>query len=104
MILSNIEHIPGKTITTHLGLVQGNTVRAKHIGKDILSGFKNIIGGELAAYTDLLNDSRQESMERMINAAQDLGANAIVNIRFSTSSISAGASELYVYGTAVIIE
>ena len=79
-------------------------MRSKHIGKDILAGFKNIIGGELAAYTDLLNDSRQESMERMIEAARAMGANAIVNIRFSTSSISAGASELYVYGTAVIVE
>ena len=104
IILSNIDHIPGRSITKHLGLVQGNTVRAKHIGKDILSGFKNIIGGELAAYTDLLNDSRQESMTRMIEAARALGANAIINIRFSTSSISAGASELYVYGTAVIAE
>ncbi len=104
MILSNIEHIPGRQTVRHLGLVQGNTVRAKHIGKDILASFKNIIGGELEAYTELLNDSRKESMNRMIEAARALGANAVVNIRFSTSSISAGASELYVYGTAVIIE
>ena len=104
MIVTTIEMVPGREIKEHLGLVQGNTVRAKHVGRDIMAGFKNIIGGELGAYTELLNDSRKESMDRMIDAASALGANAIVNIRFSTSSISAGASELYVYGTAVIVE
>ncbi|HFB54656.1 MAG TPA: YbjQ family protein [Hellea balneolensis] len=104
MQISNLETIPGTRIVHHLGMVQGNTVRAKHVGKDILSGLKNIVGGELTAYTELLNDSREESTERMIAAAHALGANAVLNVRFSTSSVSAGASELFVYGTAVIVE
>lgn len=103
-VLTNIEHIPGRKIIQHLGLVQGNTVRAKHIGRDIASGFKNIVGGELHAYTELLTDSRQQAVDRMTETAKSKGANAIVNVRFSTSSVAAGASELYVYGTAVIIE
>ena len=85
-------------------MVQGSTVRAKHVGKDIFAGIKNIFGGELLSYTELLNESRQESIERMVEQAQNIGANAIVNVRFSTSSIAAGAAELFVYGTAVIIE
>ena len=103
-ILTNLEHVPGHNITSHLGLVQGNTVRAKHIGRDIASGLKNIVGGELHAYTELLTDSRQQAVDRMVQTAKDRGANAVVNIRFSTSSVSAGASELYVYGTAVIVD
>jgi uncharacterized protein YbjQ (UPF0145 family) len=102
--ISNLETIPGTRIVHHLGMVQGNTVRAKHVGKDILAGLKNIVGGELKAYTELLNDSREECTERMIAEAQALGANAVLNVRFSTSSVSAGASELFVYGTAVIVE
>jgi uncharacterized protein YbjQ (UPF0145 family) len=104
IILTNLEHVPGRNITRHFGLVQGNTVRAKHIGRDIASGFKNIIGGELHAYTELLTDSRQQAVDRMKENAAAMGANAVVNVRFSTSSISAGASELYVYGTAVVVE
>lgn len=104
VILTNLEHIPGKQVTTHLGLVQGNTVRAKHIGRDIASGLKNIVGGELHAYTELLTDSRQQAIDRMVETAKEMGANAVLNIRFSTSSVSAGASELYVYGTAVIVD
>jgi len=102
--LSNLEAIPGTTIIKHLGMVQGNTVRAKHVGKDILAGLKNIVGGELHAYTELLTESRQQSTDRMLEQARLLGANAVLNIRFSTSSVSPGASELYVYGTAVVIE
>jgi uncharacterized protein YbjQ (UPF0145 family) len=102
--LSNLESIPGTRIVQHLGMVQGNTVRAKHVGKDILAGLKNIVGGELRAYTELLNDSREECTIRMIEAAKGLGANAVINVRFSTSSVSAGASELFVYGTAVFVE
>ena len=101
--ITNLETIPGRTITKHLGMVQGNTVRAKHVGRDIMAGFKNIIGGELVGYTELLTESREESVDRMIEEARALGANAILNVRFSTSSVSAGASELYVYGTAVVI-
>lgn len=101
--ITNLESIPGRTITRHLGMVQGNTVRAKHVGRDIMAGFKNIVGGELRGYTELLTESREESVSRMIEEAHVLGANAILNVRFSTSSVSAGASELYVYGTAVVV-
>ena len=104
MILTTLEGVPGKRIIQHCGLVQGNTVRAKNFGKDILAGFKNLVGGELQAYTELLQESRKEATDRMIAQAQGLGANAIVNIRFATSSITAGAAELYAYGTAVRVE
>ena len=101
MILTNIETVPGKTIVEHFGLVSGSTVRAKHVGKDILAGLKNIVGGELKGYTELLHESRQQSTDRMIEQATQLGANAIVNVRYATSSVAQGAAELYVYGTAV---
>ena len=101
MLMTNIEEIPGKTITDCLGLVSGSTVRAKHAGRDILASVKNVFGGELTAYTELLSESRDEAIERMKGQAQQLGANAIVNVRFSTSSVAAGAAEIYVYGTAV---
>ena len=104
MLLSNIDHIPDKEIKDHLGLVSGSTVRAKHFGRDLIAGFKNIIGGELSGYTELLRDSRQEATDRMIERANTLGANAIINVRYATSSITQGAAELYVYGTAVVIE
>jgi len=104
MIVTNLETVPGYTIVQHLGLVQGNTVRAKHVGRDIMAGLKNIVGGELRGYTELLNDARGEATARMVDEARGMGANAVVNVRFSTSSISAGASELYVYGTAVVVE
>ncbi|MEZ6072485.1 MAG: YbjQ family protein [Pirellulales bacterium] len=103
MIVVNIESIPGTRVVSVKGLVQGNTVRAKHVGKDIAAGLKNIVGGELKGYTELLVESRQEAVARMIEQAQALGANAIVNVRFATSSITAGASELYAYGTAVVL-
>ena len=103
MIVTNTETISGYTIRQTLGIVQGNTVRAKHAGRDIAASFKNLIGGDLKGYTELLTDSRREAMQRMLAQAQQLGANAVVNVRFSTSSITAGASELYVYGTAVIV-
>ena len=99
--LSNTETIPGKEIVEFYGVVTGNTVRAKHIGKDILAGLKNIVGGELKAYTELLQDSRLEATERMVKQAESMGANAVVNVRFATSSIAQGASELFAYGTAV---
>lgn len=104
MILTNMESVPGKTIVEHFGLVSGSTVRAKHIGKDIFAGFKNIVGGELKGYTELLEESREEAIKRMKTQARRLGANAIVNIRFATSSVAQGAAELYVYGTAVRVE
>lgn len=104
MIVTNIETVPGKTITTHFGIVSGSTVRAKHAGRDIMAGLKNIVGGELKGYTELLIDSRNQATERMIAQAEELGANAIVNVRYSTSSVTQGASEIYVYGTAVAVE
>ncbi|MDD5069214.1 MAG: YbjQ family protein [Candidatus Omnitrophica bacterium] len=104
MILTNIDSVPGKKIIEHYGLVTGSTVRAKHVGTDILAGLKNIVGGELHGYTQLLEESRNQSIERMKQQAQQLGANAIINLRFATSAITAGAAELYVYGTAVKVE
>lgn len=101
MIMTNLGAVPGKDIVEHLGLVSGNTVRAKHIGRDIMAGLKNIVGGELKGYTELLQDAREESIKRMQEEARKLGANAVINIRFSTSSVAQGAAELYVYGTAV---
>lgn len=96
--------VPGKIITKHLGLVQGSSVRAKHVGRDIMAGFKNIFGGELRGYTELLQESRDEAVERMKEQARSVGANAVLNVRFSTSSITAGAAELFAYGTAVTLE
>ena len=99
--VSNTESIPGRTIVEFYGVVTGNTVRAKHVGRDIMAGLKNIVGGELKGYTELLQDSRAEATERMIAQAVSMGANAVVNVRFATSSISQGAAELFAYGTAV---
>ncbi|MCE2949504.1 MAG: YbjQ family protein [bacterium] len=104
MILTNIEVIPGKRVVRHLGLVQGSTVRAKNVGRDIMASLKNIVGGELKGYTELLNEAREEATERMVRQAQVAGANAILNVRFSTSSITQGAAELFAYGTAVVVE
>lgn len=99
--LSNLEHLPNFQITERLDVVYGSTVRSKHVGKDLFAGLKNIVGGELTAYTELLEESRQEAIDRMILKAEALGADAVVGLRFSTSSIAQGASELFVYGTAV---
>lgn len=104
MLLSNLELIPNKRVTKHLGLVQGSTIRAKHAGKDILAGFKNIFGGELKAYTELMHEAREEATDRMIKQAEGMGANAVLNIRFATSSVAQGAAELFAYGTAVVLE
>ena len=103
MLLSNLEIVPGQRIVKHLGLVQGSTVRSKHFGKDIMAGLKNIVGGELKGYTELLQEAREEATQRMIKQAQAAGANAILNIRFSTSSITQGAAEMLAYGTAVVL-
>ena len=104
MIISNTESIPGRRIVEFYGVVTGNTVRAKHVGRDIMAGLKNIVGGELRCYTELLQDSRKEATDRMVEQAQSMGANAVVNVRFATSSISQGAAELFAYGTAVRVE
>lgn len=104
MLVSNLEIVPGKKILRHLGLVQGSSVRAKHVGRDIMAGLKNIFGGELKGYTELLQESRNEAVQRMLEQAKAVGANAVLNVRFSTSSIAAGAAELFAYGTAVELE
>jgi uncharacterized protein YbjQ (UPF0145 family) len=102
MIVVNTETIPGYRIERVLGLVQGNTVRAKHAGRDIMAGLKNLVGGELTGYTELLTESRTQAVDRMLAHATQLGANAVVNVRLTTSAVTAGAAELYAYGTAVV--
>lgn len=102
-LVSNLEFLPHRKIERHLGLVQGSSVRSKHVGRDLAASFKNIFGGELRGYTELLHDSRQEATDRMISQAKSIGANAVLNVRFSTSSIASGAAEIFVYGTAVVL-
>lgn len=104
ILLSNLEIVPGRTVSRHLGLVQGSTVRSKHFGRDLFAGLKNIVGGELKGYTELLNEARAEATERMVAQARSVGANAVVNVRFSTSNIAAGAAEILAYGTAVRLD
>ncbi|MBP9854848.1 MAG: YbjQ family protein [Candidatus Omnitrophica bacterium] len=104
MEITNIETIPGRRITAHYGLVCGSTVRSKNAFRDIGSSFKNMFGGELKQYTKLLNETRNEAINRLKEEATQLGANAIVNVRFATSDVAAGAAEIYVYGTAVKVE
>ena len=88
----------------HLGLVQGSTVRAKNVGRDIMAGLKNLVGGELKGYTELLQESRQEAIDRLEQQAQAVGANAVLNVRFTTSSVAQGAAEMLAYGTAVVLD
>ncbi|MCA9400596.1 MAG: YbjQ family protein [Candidatus Omnitrophica bacterium] len=104
MITTNIETVPGKRIVEQYGIVQGSTVRAKNVGVDCVAGCQNTFGGELKGYSQLLEESRQEAVGRMIAEAEQLGANAIVNVRFGTSTITQGASEILAYGTAVRVE
>ena len=104
MFIVNTEAVPGYELVEVKGMVQGNTVRAKHVGRDIAAGFKNLVGGEIKGYTELLTESRREALARMIGQAQELGANAVVNVRFATSAIAAGASEMLAYGTAVVVK
>jgi len=104
MIVASSSTVPGKEIKKSFGIVRGNTIRARHIGKDILAVFKNIFGGEIEEYTKLLAESRDQALDRMIENAQEFGANAIVDVRFSTSYIMANAAEIMVYGTAIYVE
>ena len=104
MIVTNTETIPNKEVTEILGIARGSTVRARNIGRDIFAGLKNIVGGEISEYTKLQAQSREESLERMKKDAIRLGADAVVNVRFSTSTIMQGASEILAYGTAVKIQ
>ena len=101
MILSTVNEIAGKEIVEILGLVRGNTIRARHVGKDIMAGLKNIVGGEITDYTKMLAESREQALDRMITDAKSLEADAIIGIRFTTSSVMQAAAELLAYGTAV---
>jgi len=101
IITSTTAEVPGKKIAKILGVVKGNTIRARHVGRDILAGFKNIVGGEIKSYTEMTEQARDEAYNRMINQAVDLKADAIINIRFATSMVMAGAAEMLAYGTAV---
>lgn len=101
MIITTIETVPGRDISESVGLVRGSTVRARNFGRDIFAGFKNLVGGEISEYTKLQAQSREEALTRMIDDASRLGADAVVNVRFSTSTIMQGASEILAYGTAV---
>lgn len=104
MIVSNLELIPGRRIVAHYGIVQGSTVRAKHVGKDIFASLKNIVGGELKGYTELMQEARDEAVERMLAEARSMGANAVLNVRFATTSIAVGAAEILAYGSAVRLD
>lgn len=104
MILTTTETIKGKKIVRTLGLAKGNTIRARHVGRDIMALLRNIVGGEITEYTKLLAESREQSLNRMVADAQRHGANAVVEVRFATSVLMGGAAELLAYGTAVVVE
>jgi uncharacterized protein YbjQ (UPF0145 family) len=104
MILVTTDFVPGKTTKKTLGLVRGNTIRARHLGHDILAFLRNIVGGEIRDYTKMMAESREQALDRMIQEAESLGANAVLNVRFTTSMIMQSASEILAYGTAVIVE
>jgi len=102
--MSTTETIEGQKIVKHLGLVKGNTIRARHLGRDIMAGLRNVVGGEITDYTKMMAESREQALDRMIEDAQNLGANAIVGVKFATSMVMQSASEILAYGTAVVIE
>ncbi len=104
MIMTTVEAVPDKKIVAHFGIVTGSTVRSKHFGRDIFAGLKNIIGGELKGYTELMEETRDEATERMVAQATKLGANAIIGVRYATSDVAPGAAEVFAYGTAVKVE
>lgn len=104
MIVVSTDFIPGKRIVKTLGLARGNSIRCRHVGRDILAGFRNIVGGEVMEYTKMMAESREQSLDRMIDEAQALGADAVIGVRFSTSMMMSSAAEILVYGTAVLIE
>jgi len=104
MIFVTSDQIAGKTIKKTLGIVRGNTIRARHVGRDISAALKNLVGGEIKDYTKMMAESREQALDRMVEEAESLGANAIINVRFATSMIMQSASEILAYGTAVIVE
>lgn len=101
IITSTTSEVPGKNVAEILGVVKGNTIRARHVGRDIAAGFKNLVGGEIKSYTEMTTQAREEAFNRMVNQAVELGADAVINIRFATSMIMTGAAEMLAYGTAV---
>jgi len=104
MLLTTTSKVNGKRITKVIGLVRGNTVRARHVGRDIMAGLRNLVGGEVTDYTKMIAESREQALDRMVQQAEANGANAVVCVRFMTSEIMEGASELLAYGTAVVLE
>jgi uncharacterized protein YbjQ (UPF0145 family) len=104
VIVVTASGIAGKRVVRTLGLVRGNTIRARHIGRDIMAWLRNIVGGEVSEYTKLLAESREQALDRMVEEARSLGANAITDVRFTTSMVMQGAAELLAYGTAVVVE
>ena len=104
MIVVTTETIAGKKIVRTLGLARGNTIRARHLGKDISAVFRNMVGGEISEYTKMMAEAREQALDRMVAEARDLGGNAVVNVRFMTSMLMQGAAELLAFGTAVIVE
>jgi uncharacterized protein YbjQ (UPF0145 family) len=104
MLLTTTDKIEGRKIIKTIGLVRGNTIRARHIGNDIMAGLRNVVGGEIVNYTKMMAESREQALDRMVEQAQELGANAIIEVRFSTSMVMTSAAEILAYGTAVVIE
>lgn len=104
MIITTSNEIPGKRIVRTLGLVKGNTIRARHVGRDIMALFRHMVGGEVSDYTKMMAESREQAVDRMLQEARDLGANAVISLRFSTSYVMSGAAEILAYGTAVMVE
>ena len=104
MIMVTTDSVPGKTIKKTFGLVRGNTIRARHLGRDMVAFLRNVVGGEIKDYTKMMAESREQAIDRMVAEAEELGANAVINVRFTTSMIMQSASEILAYGTAVIVE
>ncbi|HEC81823.1 MAG TPA: YbjQ family protein [Thermoplasmatales archaeon] len=104
MIVVNTDFVPGREIKEVLGLVKGNTIQAKHIGKDIVAGFRQVVGGEIREYTEMLSEAREVALKRMVEKAEKLGADAVINVRFTTSAVMASAAEILAYGTAVKLQ
>jgi len=104
VIIVTSDRIEGKSVVKTLGLVKGSTIRARHVGRDIMASLRNIVGGEITDYTKMLAESREQALERMVEQAEGMGANAIVSVRFSTSMVMSAAAEMMVYGTAVVVE
>jgi len=104
LIIVTSDRIEGKKTVKTLGMVKGSTIRARHVGRDIVAGLRSIVGGEIAEYTKLMAEAREQAIQRMVEQAEEMGANAILETRFVTSMVMSGASELLVYGTAVVVE